>query len=246
MSLRPIVGGIVIALLAACGPDGPDRAATGPRPVTAEEAGVLADVLHRNLDAGGAQFDAVATVGGAPVRLQGIVSWTDHAGSAALSVGSLPPYEVRWTADAVFRALPGLSERMAALGRPGVGWVVRPADPQGTRLDVVIGLVVGLAATTHDNPVSLQQQAEVQWLRSETAGEGAIDVYRKGRLELSIGRADSMLRRVVAQLAFTDGHLRIDLTAFGPQPFALPPQVEIVDGREIPAVYSELTQLAVI
>jgi hypothetical protein len=214
--------------------------------VTATEAGILADVLHRNLESGGAHFEATAMIDGAAVSLRGVVSWTAHAGSAALQVGSIPPYEVRWTADAVFRAVPGLAERMAAAGHPGVRWVVLPADPQGRRLDVVIGLLVGLASTTPDNPVNMQQQPDVEWLRSGTVDGDEVDVFRKGRIELSIARSDAMLRRLLAQLAFTDGPLQVDVSDFGSQPFAIPPSDEIIDGRQIPDVYAELTQLSVI
>ncbi|MEA2900381.1 MAG: hypothetical protein QOH36_268 [Actinomycetota bacterium] len=239
--------GMVAAVLVGCG-GGSDRPAarSEPRAVTTREAGVLADVLHRNFQAGGAHFVATATIDGAPVRLDGAVSWADHAGSGFLSVGAVSPYEVRWTADAVFRALPGLPERMAAQGRPAVRWVVFPADPQNTRLDVVIALLVGLAATTSDNPVNVQQQSDVQWLGADTVDTEGVDVFRKGRIELYVARSDSMLRRVLAQLAFTDDRLRVDVTGFGPQPFAIPPAEQIVDGRDIPEIYAELTQLSVI
>jgi hypothetical protein len=251
VSPRLVIAAAVSAALlagAACGrgSDGAAAERATPRAVTSREAGVLADVLHRNFEAGGAHFDATASIGGAPIRFQGVVNWGDHAGSGFLGIGSLPPYEVRWTADAVFRAVPGLPERMAAQGRPGVRWVVLPADPQNTRLDVVIAVLVGLASTTPDNPVNVQQQADVQWLGSETVGTDQVDVFRKGRIELYVARTDSMLRRVLAPLAFTDEQLRVDVTGFGPQPFAIPPEEQVVDGRNIPEIYTELTQLSAI
>lgn len=235
-------------LVAACGGGTESiRAPVSPaRALTAGEAGLLAGVLARNLDAAGAHFTASATIDGAPVRLEGVVNWARHAGAASLRVGSIPPYEVRWTADAVFRALPGLAERMASRGRPGVRWVVLPADPKSRRLDVVIGLLVGLAATTADNPVNLQRQSDVRALGERTVDGHLVDVFRKGRIELWVDRQDAMLRRAVAQLAFTESGLQIDVSDFGPRPLTVPDQEQIVDGREIPEIYRDLTQLSVI
>lgn len=241
--------GSLAVLLTCCGGSTTGAKSTtspAPRVITAQEASVLASVLHRNLEAAGARFTASAAIDGAPVRLDGTVSWADHAGTAMLRVGSVAPYEVRWTADAVFRALPGLPERLASRGRPDVRWVVLPAEPTGRRLDVVISLLLGLAATTPDNPVNLQRQPDVQALGENAIDGRAVHVFRKGRIELWIDKHDSMLRRAMAQLAFTDSALQIDVSGFGPQPFAIPPTDEIVDGREIPDVYRELTQLSVI
>ena len=199
-----------------------------------------------NFQAEGAQFLATATIDGAPIRLDGAVNWADHAGSGFLSVGSC--LSLRGPLDGG-RRLPGPARPPRADGRPGAtpGSLGRapgrpPEHPprRGHRPPGRPGLDLA------DNPVNLQQQADVQWLGSDTVDTDEVDVFRKGRIELYVARANSMLRRVLAELAFTDDRLRVDVSDFGPQPFAIPPAEEIVDGRDIPEIYAELTQLSVI
>jgi hypothetical protein len=228
-------------------PDGSrsGSAATG-RPLSSDEAQLLADTLTRNLEGGGASFTAAFTVDGGDVEVTGDVDWAGHAGAAQVRIGAAPPYEVRWTADAVLQALPGTRERLTALGRPGVEWFVHPADPAGRRLDALVAVLIGLAATTPDNPVNLRQRDDVDVLGSATVDGQPVVRIRSGDLVLWIGRGDGRLRRLEAPLAFVDGPARIDLRDPRPVTVELPARATVAEAEAFPDVYAELTSVGVL
>lgn len=230
--------GVTIAafLLAGCGDDPGDA----ERALDAEEAGLLAGALFENLQDEGAAFEVTFEVSGTNVLFTGSIDWVNHAGTGQVAYGDAPPYDVVWTDDAVLERLPGLAERVR-----GADWVVRRPDPSQYRLDTVISILVGLASTTPDNPVNLQQQDDVRFLKNDKVSGDDVLVMRSGGVEFWIDdRGD--VRRVDAPIRFTDDGARIDLHDRGAVDVELPARNDVVDVVEIPGDYAELTQLGVL
>ncbi|MCW2635314.1 MAG: uncharacterized protein JWQ99_1681 [Blastococcus sp.] len=135
----------------------PRRAGT---PVTAEEARVLAGLLHRNFQEGGADFVVTAPYGGTAVlTLTGEVDFRDGAGhaEAVTSFGNDRADDVRtlfftredvWVGD-----LPGLAD---AVG-DDVAYLRRPLSPDTDEdgallVDVLVDVLLHLGARTADDP----------------------------------------------------------------------------------------------
>lgn len=253
MNRRARVAAALAAASLAAGCGGGGGAAADPpsttdpgRSPTPAEAGLLAGALAEDLEAGGADFDVELRVQGAEVRVTGSVDWAGHAGTGAVTFGDAPPYDVVWTTDAVLQALPGIEERMAAEGRPGVRWVVHPAEPDQRRLDSVVAIVTGLASTTPDNPVNLEQLADVALLGAGEVDGVATTTFRSGDLVLSVGTDDGLLHRLVAPIAFADEPVTFTFTRHGPVAVPLPATTEVVDVAEVPELYDELTAVGVL
>lgn len=165
--------------LAACG--GGDK--PGTRPLTQEEASRLAETMFLNHREGRATFE-VATLtepGGSRLRLAGTVDWSARSGAARVVVdgGTGTLEAVAWGSDTVAERRPVHDGLLAGLGLPQGAWISRPVD-QRRRIDQVIAVVTGLAASRPENAVLIQQQAGSVFLRSDTLRGTEVEVVRYG------------------------------------------------------------------
>ena len=238
-----MVAAVTLASVACSDDDGGTGQATS-RVVTPEEAGVLADLLVDNHDAGGADFVATVPYGVATVELEGRIDWENHVGRATVhtEVDGKPAgadRDVVWNPNVVFEEVPGLEAEMAARGRPGVQWVARPLDPRSSSLHLLLQLIDTTSSTTRDNPVLLVSNG-VRWLRTDEVDGTPVDVFRNDRTTYWVGRKDHRLHRLEARLSATDSVARLDFTDVGPRTIEVPDDPAIVALDEVADVYERL------
>jgi hypothetical protein len=235
----------VFALVAAgcSSSDGPDHAPAA-RDITQAEASVLADLLVRNHDAGGAHLVATVPFGVATFRLTGDVDWANHVGRVTVHTevrgkAAGPDRDVVWNPDVVFEEVPGLEERLAARGRPGVEWVARQLDPRASKLHLVLQLIDTTSSTQRDNPVLLMSNG-VRWLRRDRVGATRVDVYRNQRTTYWVGRTDHRLHRLEAALGATRSTATVTFSDLGPRTIDTPDDPSIVALADVADLYQEL------
>lgn len=146
--------GLVLALAAGCGGDGGRRGAGDA--VTEAEAALLAGLLQRNHEEGGADFVVTAPYGPeAVLTLTGEVDFRAGVGRAQAVTSTEGGDDVRtvfFTRDDLwFGDVPGLPD-------PGTAYLTRPvvdADEGAPPLvDVLVTILLGLSADTADEPAA--------------------------------------------------------------------------------------------
>lgn len=229
-------GAVGVAALAACSSDGDSSASATSRPLTDDEAGLLANALFDDLQRGGATFQmAVQVADGATLNLQGEVSWTDHRGHATVAGRGVEAgvQEALWSTDAVLERRDTLNQLLATTGRPGITFVVRDPDANRT-LDQAIALVTGLAAEQRDNPLLILQTAGSAYLRTDTLRGTDVVVLRYGdRATYWLAADDHRILRFESDNATHTRPVVLDLIAFGPQTIDGPPVEQVVDVAEV-------------
>lgn len=179
------VGALTLGVMA-CGSGVGDRTSTGDeaadtaaRPVSTEEAQLLAITRFQNFDQGSRGFNTSVQERGIDLQLQGWVDYEDHFGYAAVT-GDFPPQALVWTASTV-----GVTEQQPdTSGNPilPVPSLADPAfatatiDPAASRLDALLAVIGSLGSDRPDNPLLLQQSGAL-WLRDDLVGDIAVTVF---------------------------------------------------------------------
>lgn len=213
------------------------------RGITRAEADTLAGILVANSKAGGAHVVGEVPFGTATFHLDGEIDWANHVGRVALRTdvegrSDPPPRDVVWNPNIVFEEVPGLEERLAAEGRPGIQWVARPLSPRESALHLILRLISSTSSTRPDNPQLLR--SKVRWLRSDSVSGTRVDVYRNDRTRYWVARSDKTLRRLEADLANTDSRATLTFADRGPHTIETPPDPAIVALSEVASIYQEL------
>jgi hypothetical protein len=173
------------------------------RPVTDEQAVVLARVLQQNWQREGATFTGEVEVAGVAIPMRGRVDFRSGRGTATLREPSAASRRYVWTRRAVYaQAEPG-SRR----------YDVQPPDAENDPVHAAIALINLLSAETIDNTANIKDQG-ARFLRSETLDGTPVDVYslrKDGATTYWIGHDDGLLRQVQAR--FPDGRLVVTLTS---------------------------------
>lgn len=245
-----ITGAVAVAMTvgtAACGSDGAGgggRPEVEARPITAEEAASLADVLTMNLDAGGSAFRATAPFGLATFGIDGEIDWTNHIGAATVSPeidGSEPPepFDVRFDRSIVFEEVPGLAAALESEGRPPAAWIARPLDPESSPLDLILTLIDATASSQRDNPVLLQSNG-TEWVGTGDVDGAPADIFDLGRTRYWVDTETGRLVRSEADLEMTGSVVTIDWRDPGPRTVAVPDAADIVDVSTVADLYAEL------
>jgi hypothetical protein len=250
------VTGCILVLLSvvSCGSSTPKDPSSGPsiaegKPLTLAQAEVLASVLTKNFDEGGAVF--TVTVPYSPqttYTLNGSIDYTKGTAQSTLRItseGNEPAdSELLWTKQEVLEQIPGLTEAVAALGRPGVTFVSRPLTTSSPQ-DVVLNLLLGTASQQRENPALIQQgtdKGDSAFLRTDTLRNTPVDVYRFGKKTTYwVGHDDGVLMRFEATLAIAPGVTVIDFLEHKPISIPGPKASEVVFASEIPDVMKSLT-----
>jgi outer membrane lipoprotein-sorting protein len=188
-------------------------ATTAGRPVTDEQALVLARLLQQNWQRGGATFAGTFPIQGTEVEMRGRVDFRDGRGAATLTDPTGERRRYVWTRSEVL-----------AQSAPGASRYNRQApDPDGDPVHATIRVINLLSAETIDNTTNIKDQ-DARLLRSETAGGTAVDVYRygaDGHTTYWVGHDDGLLRKIQAR--FPDGRvLTVTLTAHRPVRVKMP------------------------
>ncbi|MDH2413346.1 hypothetical protein [Nocardioides sp. CER19] len=179
MRCRRWLAGLAAVALVAAGcesgvDDGPTASTTrpaSPRPVSAEQAQVLATTLFRNYDAGSRSLETTVAVDTQKVRLKGWIDYRTHTGYALATGVGFAPQLLRWNLRQV-GLTPASTQTAdtAPLPMPGVHWQTRSMAPSGSVLDTVLLVIAGLAQDRPENPLLLEQGGALWLGEDEVAG----------------------------------------------------------------------------
>jgi hypothetical protein len=181
----------VVALplgVAACGGDDaqPSSQAIPGRPLTRQEASLLAGVLYRNYQQGMGHFQAASIAGpeGGTLTLVGDVDYRNHQGHARVyspKAGKDKVVEVLWDRTTALEYRPGMVKAVRKV-KPGAVLIARPVDRAHRRLDQMIEVITALAAPKRENPQLIRQRRQARFIRTDTLGGTPVEVLRYGPL----------------------------------------------------------------
>ncbi len=218
---------LALAAAAGCG-DGEAPAVTSPpapaaapagTPVTDEQAVVLARLLQRNYEDGGARvtgdFPFSKT---ARVLVDGQMDWRKLRGTMRILEPGRPAGAARryfWTRDVVLaQAAPGEERYRQAT-----------PDPERVPAHFLISSLALLSSENIDNVALIKDQGS-RFLRRDALRGEPVDVYQygsAGKNEYWVGVGDGRLRRVQLDLPKLGGTGTLDFTRRGRQAIELPP-----------------------
>jgi hypothetical protein len=234
----PLALALAATLVAGCAADG-ERAPGDP--VTQEEAAVLAELLHRNHQRGGADFvvtapyrdDVLLTLTGevdfrhATGRAEAVTSYTDDRPDQTLSL-------VFTAEDVWFAGVPGLDGH---LRRPVV---TDAGDGPPRLLDVVVELLTNLTARTGDDPEAfLDGDHTWEGRRSIDGRLTAVFGLQEGRV-VAVDATDDLLTQFVTSLGDADFDVTITLADHGRRRIELPAGTATAEAAELPELAAAL------
>ncbi|RBY80885.1 hypothetical protein DQ238_07530 [Geodermatophilus sp. TF02-6] len=234
---------LVCALLPGCSGTAEER--RDGDPVTPQEADVLAQLLVRNREQGGADFVVTAPYGQDTVlTLTGEVDFTDRVGraQAVTAYGDGRPDETRtlfFTADQLwFGDVPGLPDALRAAGLPEASYVRRPValGEQAPLTDVLTQVVLNLSAEQPDDPAAFRTDAYT-WAGNRMIDSELTAVYRaRTGWSVAVDSSDDLLAQYRTPLPGQDHDVTVTLSDHGTRDIALPADGETVDGAAHPEV----------
>ncbi|MGY1787144.1 hypothetical protein [Geodermatophilus sp. SYSU D00698] len=235
---------LLAVLLAGCSDDPADRQPGDP--VTAEEAEVLAGLLARDAEEGGADVEVAAPFGdGGLLRLTGEVDLTGSAGraQAVTTYGDGRPDDTRtlfFTRDRIwFGDVPGLADALAAAGLPDVPFVSRPlaTGPDAVPLtDVLVTVVLNLGAPEADDAAAFRG-GEHTWEGQRSVDRRLATVYAADAgWTVTVDDGTGLLLQYVTPLPGQDTEVTVTLSDHGPRTIALPEDGQTVDAAAHPEV----------
>jgi len=249
---RPLllVLGLVLTLLAGCSTDSAADRNPGD-PVTRDEADVLAELLHRNFEQGGADFVETAPYGdGAVLTLTGEIDFVRSIGSAqaVTTFEDGRPDDTRtlfFTPDNLwFGDVPGLSDALAARGLPDAAYVERPmagtAEGTASLVDVLVQLVLNLSARAGDDPRAFLN-GDYTWQGQRSIDGRLTAVYAlSGGKTVAVSTSDKTLVQYVTPLPDQDFRVTITLSDHGDRTITLPAAEETVDATAQPEIAAQV------
>jgi hypothetical protein len=248
--LLPPALGLVLALLAGC--SGNDTAMRSPGAhVTDTEATVLADLLHRDFQDGGADFVETAPYAeGTVLKLTGSVDFLRSVGRAqavtTFSDGRPPDTRTVFftTKDIWFGDVPNLPEALAAEKLPAASYVRRPlaavsSSGQGQLVDVLVQLVLNLSARSSDDPESFKK-GNYTWQGQRVINGRLASVFNlAGGSTVAVG-TDKQLLQYVTRLPGQDFEVTITLPAHARRTIDLPTDAETVSATAHPGLAAKV------
>ena len=242
---RVLLLALVLSLLPACtSADGQDRRAGAP--VTAAEAQILARLLHRNHERGGADFVVTAPFSEAAVlTLTGEIDFRRSVGraQAVTSFGDARADDTRtvfFTDEHIwFGDVPGLAEALAGAGASDATYLRRPVttgEESPLLVDVLVQILLNLDARSDDDPQAFRT-GEYTWegQRSIDSRLTSLFVLADGRT-VAVGASDELLRQFVTPLPGGSFEVTVTLSDHGPRRFDVPAEAEtadVADHREL-------------
>jgi hypothetical protein len=264
MNIRTlIIVGLMGASVVGCGESKPTAVAVTTTSVpegtqlTTKEATLLSRVLFLNYDLGGANFHIDVPYGlQSSIKIDGIVDWKTHQGTAEVHVVGKDGKDVDTSTiywrnlydlkkGMVATTLKGLTDELAATGKEGVKFVARPVSQQSP-LDRVLRYLDGLATNQAENPLLLRQDAKAKSLGTEEVNSGKIlvdaTVLRYGRSRYWADPKTGRMIQAAAPLAGLSEDTKFYFATHEAKTVTLPAVNEVVDAADIPAIYEKLTK----
>jgi hypothetical protein len=247
-----VAAGLSLALTSGCTGDGGGVRAVGD-PVTEEEAALLAALLQRNEQRGGADFVVTAPYGEDQLlTLTGSVDFRNEVGraQAVTSFDDGRPEDVRtlfftpeevWVGD-----VPGLTDALAGGGAPSVSYLRRPAttgdagDGAPLLVDVLTEVLLNLATRTDDDPRAFLGGGYT-WEGQRSIDSRLTTLFGApgGRI-VAVDASDDMLTQFVTTVADAGFDVTITLSDHGIRRIDLPAEEVTADAAEHPDVAAVL------
>jgi len=232
-------------LLVACGDDDAMKISDESRPLTAEEAGTLAQVLYNNYELGGADFVAtsVSEPGGSQVYVQGIIDWKTHTGHAGVQtqIPDAQISEVYWQANVVAERRPTFDQILMGRGAPPEPVVVR-APNMNLRLDQMLAVVTGLATQQPENAQLILQNPTAEFVRNDTLWSTDVVVMRYGKRSLYwVDTATGRLMRFEGNNEQGNLPIIVDFPQAGARTIDLPTQDRLITQENLADLNGALT-----
>ena len=215
------------------------------RPLTIDEASILADVLWRNHESGGAHFRLVAKSGTAEgdIAIEGDIDWVKHLGYGRVTGGSQPHpvNEVWWDANSVAEWRPSLENEVRKLIPTAVNPVLlRDPEQETRRLDQLLAIIVGLSASMPENAQLILQKADTSFMRTDVLRNRPVLVFRYGKKTIYwIDEKEKTLLRFEGNNATGQFPIIIDFDDFGTKVLTFPKTASVVKLSE----HKELSEL---
>jgi hypothetical protein len=208
------------------------------RPVNIDEASILADVLWRNYEAGGAHFRLVAKSGTAEgdIAIEGDIDWVKHLGYGRVAGGSQPHpvNEVWWDAHSVAEWRPSLENEVRKLIPTAMNPVLlRDPEQETRRLDQLLAIIVGLSASIPENAQLIFQKADTSFLRTDVLRNRPVLVFRYGKKTIYwIDEKEKTLLRFEGNTSTGKYPIIIDFQDFGTKVLSFPRAASVVKVSE--------------
>jgi hypothetical protein len=245
-----VAAGLGVALTSGCTSDGGVRAAGDP--VTEEEAGVLAELLQRNEQRGGADFVVTAPYGDDELlTLTGSVDFRNDVGraQAVTSFDDGRPDDVRtlfFTPDAVWVGdVPGLTAALAGSGAPEATYLRRPVTTESPDaaapllVDVLTEVLLNLSARTADDPRAFLD-GDYTWQGQRSIDSRLTTLYgAPGGRTVAVDASADLLTQFVTTVADAGFDVTITLSDHGIRRIDLPAEGETADA----AAHSDVATL---
>lgn len=235
----------VAAFVAACG--GSDEA-TGPQPLTRQQAERLSQAGYTNYLAKGAEFEANSAFlgpgGSQSLTMVGQIDWERHAGRAVVRGEGREAgiSEVYWEETFILERRPAMDAIISGLGGPTTPWIARRPDPTNNQLDRLVGLLVGLASEQPDNALLVQQKEGSEFMRNDTLRDTAVEVLRYGNRNIYwLDSADGSMVRFEGNSAGGNAPVVIDVLARKAVTLTRPAEADIVPVERIAEAYAAVT-----
>jgi hypothetical protein len=242
---RAIVTVCVATLgLAACG--GPGAPKQTERPLTIDEATLLASVQYDNYQDRGAAFQVATAfiVTGDTLNLQGVVDWERHVGYAIATAKGAESgiTELYWTDNVVLERRPAADPILQSMGYTSVKYFARPPDATKRLLDRALAIVLSLASTERDNPQLIQQKEGSAFLRPDTLRDTTTNVFRYGLRTIYWLDNTGVMVRFEGNATGGGAPTVVDILTRGAQTITLPKDDEVVDVSTMQELYDALSR----
>jgi hypothetical protein len=239
--------GLTLSMLAGCSSgDALDRNAGDP--VTDDEAGALAELLHRNFTHGGADFVVTAPYSDDVVlTLTGEVDFRNSLGraQAVTSFADGREEDTRTVffsrEDVWFGDVPGLAEALAGDGAADASYLRRPVttgseDVQPLLLDVLLDVLLNLSSRTADDPRAfLDGRYTWEGQRSIDSRLTSLFGLPEGRT-VAVAAAGDVLAQFVTPLADEGFDVTVTLSDHGRRELDVPAEEATAEAAEHPDV----------
>mgnify|MGYP000129581573 CR=1 FL=1 len=246
-----VVLGLVGALVTGCTAGAAPTRTPGDA-VTQAEAEILARLLERNHEEGGADFVVTAPYReGVVLTLTGEVDFRDDVGraQALTTFGDGREDDVRtlfFTPDTVWTGdVPGLREALAATDEPDAEYMSRPMttadDVNGPLLtDVLLGIVLGLSAPSADEAESFLGE-DYTWRGQRSIDSRLASLFGiRGERTVAVAAADDLLLQFVTPLHDDAFDATITLSDHGPRTVEVPTEAETAEAADHPEIAAAL------